>query len=163
MYFLTCDWNGFHRVLYFQTCLRAPFGKRTGMQRRSMVCYKIWVTLLGIVVTNLAYLVLSLNTDGCASLDASFVEATKTSFTIESLPSVLLIQLKHWKYNTQTRSLEKVAWMIVIMAIAARYWYSYTLLQIYDPYTYPQELDMGLYLDKKNNASGECHKYVLFR
>ncbi|KAI7884409.1 cysteine proteinase [Lichtheimia hyalospora FSU 10163] len=84
--------------------------------------------------------VFALNTDGCASLDASFVEATKTSFTIESLPSVLFIQLKHWKYNAQTKSLEK----------------------IYDPYTYPQELDMGLYLDKKNNASGESHKYVLF-
>ncbi|KAJ8656063.1 hypothetical protein O0I10_008286 [Lichtheimia ornata] len=85
--------------------------------------------------------VLPLNTVGCASLDASFVEAIKTSFTIETLPSVLLLQLKHWKYNAQARTLEKV----------------------YDRYSYPQELDMGLYIDKKNDKSSkESYPYVLF-
>lgn len=69
------------------------------------------------IITDILQLVLQLNTVDCTSLDASFVEAVKTSFTIETLPPVLLIQLKHWKLNTQTRSFEKVTRMIFIMPI----------------------------------------------
>lgn len=53
------------------------------------------------------------------------------------------------------------AWTIYM---DAHHWYSYNPLQIYDRYSYPEELDMGLYIDKKNDKSSkEPHPYVLFR